>query len=138
MKYDLDKVKLGLVKPISQVTYFRVDGRHLQSCNTILLIDEEQSIYDRFDFLASMEDYFQQMEVGEELRLNPMEWHEDVQGLFVVRLAKIDAETIQWILFDKSIEQERIKAVLESRDKAVLNEEYLKLKRHCLRQKRNS
>jgi len=136
MKYDLDKIKLGLIKPLVQITIFKKDGTIIQSCNSMMELEEGKSIYDRFDFIACMEDYFQVMEIGEDLRLNPMEWHEEIQGLFVSRLAKIDAETIQWILIDKSIEQERVKAVLMGRDRAVLNEEYLQIEKTLLETKK--
>lgn len=136
MNYNLDQIKLGLVKPLVQVTLFQVDGWLVQSCNTLIDLNRKESLYDRFDFLASMEDYFHEMPIGEELRLNPMEWHEDIHGLFVVRLAKIDAETIQWILFDKSVEEERTKSVLASRDRAVVNEEYLRLEKDLLASKK--
>ena len=137
MNWDLDKIKLGLVKPLVQVTLFEVNGRLLQSCNTLIPLTQGESLYDRFDFLASMEDYFGQMPVGEELSLNPMEWHEELSALVVVRLAKLDQHTVQWILFDKTVEQERMKTVLQGRDRAVLNEEYLQLEKTLLETKKN-
>lgn len=136
MKYDLDKIKLGVIKPVIQVTIFRIDGCVLQSCCSMLEIQEGESIYNRFNFLASMEDYFLTMPVGEELRLNPMEWHEEMNGLFVSRLAKIDKETIQWILANRSVEQDRVKEVLKGRERAILNEEYLEIEKTLLETKK--
>jgi signal transduction histidine kinase/DNA-binding response OmpR family regulator len=136
MKYDLDKIKLGVIKPVVQVTIFGVDGLVHQSCCTMLSLNEGESIYDRFNFLASMEEYFQTMPVGEELRLNPMEWHEEMSGLFVSRLAKVDKETIQWILANRTVEQDRVKEVLRGRERAILNEEYLEIEKTLLETKK--
>ncbi len=132
MNYDLDKIKLGLIKPLSQVTIFKIDGTLVQSCHSIIKLDPTESLYDAFDFFASMEDYFQTMPVGDELRLNPVEWNERVQGLFVVRLAKIDKETMQWILFNKTVEKERIESIQQSRNNSAINEEYLNMQKKLL------
>lgn len=132
MIYDLDKIKLGLIKPNSQVTIFTVDGVLLQSCNSMIQIDPDESLYDAFDFLASMEDFLRNMEVGEEIELNPVEWRERVEGLFIVRLAKIDRETIQWLLVNRTVEKEQIEIIQQGRNNAAINEEYLNMQKKLL------
>lgn len=132
MEYDLDKIKLGLAKPLTQVTIFRLDGQLEQSCNTLIKLSAKSNLYQEFDFLACLEEYFHQMEVGEEIRLNPVDWKEKVEGFYVVRLSKVDRNTMQWILFDKSGEKERMQLISLGRDRAVLRADYLHIEKELL------
>lgn len=132
MNYDLDKIKLGLVKPLIQVTLFSTKGELLQTCHSIIKLYQESNLYEQIDFLASMQSYIQEMEVGEELRYNSIDWKEKVKGLFVARLSKIDHETIQWILFDKSVEREKMQLIHLSREKAVMASDYLEMEKKLL------
>ena len=82
MSFDLDKIKLSEFSDKLQVVIFDLKRKCLASCDSILTMDIEGSLFDRFLFLKSLEEVFAAMAVGESQRFSEVEWQEEREGLF--------------------------------------------------------
>lgn len=128
----IDRIKLGMIAPLSQVVIFYTNGDLLDSCHTLIKVDSKSSVFSQFDFLKSIEEVFPSLPTGEKLDFEMVEWSEQRSGLFSLSFEKIDDTKIQWVLFDKTKEQEHIAKVQQARNESAINEEFLEIQRKYL------
>lgn len=129
---NLDLIKLDLIASRCQVVIFNPEGSVLDSCNTLLEVHSETSVYDQFDFLKSLEEVLPSLPQGEKLEFEMVEWNEQREGLFSINFQKTERDELQWITIDKTRDQEGIAKVQQQRNESAINEEFLEIQRKYL------
>lgn len=129
---DLNKIKFDLMAPACQVTIFQTDGQIIQSCDTLLKTNKDNSIFDQFDFLKSLEEVFIHLPEDEKLEFTTVEWEEQVNSLFSISFEKINESQVQWIIQDKSFTKKALQSVQQERNNATINEEVLEIQQRYL------
>lgn len=129
---NLDLIKLDLIASRCQVVIFNPEGSVLDSCNTLLEVHSETSVYDQFDFLKSLEEVLPSLPQGEKLEFEMVEWNEQREGLFSISFQKTERDELQWITIDKTRDQEGIAKVQQQRNESAINEEFLEIQRKYL------
>lgn len=132
MSQRLDQIKLQELGSNCQVVLFDLEGKVLESCETLLKTDKTVPIYQQFDFLLSLEEVIQSLDEKNPLLFDLVEWHEQRDALFGMKLEKTDAHTIQWFITDRSHEKEQILSIQQSRNDASINEELLEIRQKYL------
>lgn len=128
----IDRIKLSMVSAVSQVVIFYTNGDILDSCNTLIKVDAKCSIFSQFDFLKSIEELFSSLPEGEKLDFDMVEWNEQRSGLFSLSFEKVDSTKIQWVILDKTKDQESITKIQQARNESAINEEFLEIQRKYL------
>lgn len=129
---NLDRIKLNMISAVTQVVIFYTNGDVLESCDTLVKVDAKNSIFSQFDFLKSIEEVFPSLPEGEKLDFDMVEWNEQRSGLFSLSFVRLDSTKIQWVIFDKTKEQENIGKVQQARNDSAINEEFLEIQRKYL------
>lgn len=129
---NLDRIKLNMISALTQVVIFHTNGDVLESCDTLVKVDAKNSIFSQFDFLKSIEEVFPSLPEGEKLDFDMVEWNEQRSGLFSLSFERLDSTKIQWVIFDKTKEQENIGKVQQARNESAINEEFLEIQRKYL------
>lgn len=129
---NIDRIKLELIAPASQVIIFHSNGDLADSCDTLIRIDPGTSVFDQFDFLKSIEEVFPGLPIGERLTFDAVEWTEGAEGLFAMEFVKTDSIRIQWIIQDRSKDKAQIAQVQQERNESAINEEFLEIQRKYL------
>lgn len=129
---SLDRIKLNTISAVTQVVIFYTNGDVLDSCDTLIKVDPKNSIFSQFDFLKSIEEVFPSLPEGKKLDFDTVEWNEQRSGLFSLSFEKLDSTKIQWVIFDKTKEQEHIAKVQQARNESAINEEFLEIQRKYL------
>tara|TARA_R110001599_G_scaffold116148_6_gene283575 strand:- start:826 stop:2703 length:1878 start_codon:yes stop_codon:yes gene_type:complete len=119
----LDQVKLQQVASKIQVTIFDEAGKVLESCDTLLKTDKNESIFDQFIFIQSLEEVFKSMSSGERHTFPEVEWEEQRQGLFSLTFDKLENGQIQLVILDKTSDYPKILLNQQSRNDSIINEE---------------
>lgn len=132
MSQHLDQIKLQALGSNCQVVLFDLQGNVLDSCETLLKTEQSVPIYQQFDFLLSLEEVIQSLDEKTPLFFDLVEWHEQRDALFGMKLEKTDAHTIQWFITDRSQEKEEILSIQQSRNDASINEEFLEIRQKYL------
>lgn len=132
MNKSIDQIKKEILHPSCQVVLFHPTGQLIDSCQTLLNIDQQKSLYQQFDFLESLQDVLPQLNLNEPLAFDWVEWQEQVEGLFQMSFERVSADEIQWFIFDKRGDEAQIRAVQQSRNEATINEEFLDLQKKYL------
>ncbi len=129
---NIDRIKLQLIGPISQVVIFHTNGEVIDTCNTLFSVEPKRSVFDQFDFLKSIEEVFSSLPIGERLTFDAIEWNEGTEGLFAMEFVKADSIRLQWIIQDRSGDRAQIAQVQQERNESAINEEFLEIKRKYL------
>ncbi|OEK02662.1 hypothetical protein BFP97_14525 [Roseivirga sp. 4D4] len=129
---NIDRIKLQLIAPISQVVIFHTNGEVIDTCNTLFSVETKRSVFDQFDFLKSIEEVFPGLPLGERLTFEAIEWNEGTEGLFAMEFVKTDNIRIQWIIQDRSKDKAQIAQVQQERNESAINEEFLEIQRKYL------
>lgn len=132
MSFDLQQIKLSLISSKSQVTIFSPSGKVLDSCDTLLEVDRNSSIFDQFDFFKSLKDVIPELSVGEEVEYPTIEWDEQTRSLFYVLLKRLGKEAIQWIIIDQTADRVDQQIIQQARNDSAINEEFLEIKKRYL------
>lgn len=132
MSNRLEQIKLQMLGPKCQVTLFDVQGKIIESCETVLKTEPSQSIFNQFDFLLGIQEVLQTMEKDSPLQFDLVEWEEQKEALLGMTFTKIDEQTIQWFISDRSEEKSQILSVQQSRNNAAINEELLEIRQKLL------
>lgn len=132
MSARLDQIKLNLIRSTCQVTLFNLSGKITESCETLLKVDRQQSLYDQFDFLKSLEDIIPELPLHEKLVFAAVEWEEQVHGLFSISIERIETSLVQWVIKDNSVLKEDTLKVQQERNNATINEEFLEIQQKYL------
>lgn len=132
MSARLDQIKLNLIRSTYQVTLFNLSGKVTESCETLLKVGRQHSIYDQFDFLKSLEDIIPELPLHEKLVFAAVEWEERVHGLFSISIERIEASLVQWIIQDNSGLKEDTLKLQQERNNATINEEFLEIQQKYL------
>jgi len=129
---NIDRIKLQLFAPLSQVVIFHTNGEIIDTCNTLVSVEPKRSVFDQFDFLKSIEEVFPGLPVGEQLTFDAVEWNEGTEGLFAMEFIKADNIRIQWVIQDRSKDKAQIALVQQERNESAINEEFLEIQRKYL------
>lgn len=132
MKHDLNQMKLSELGPLCQVTLFEPDGQIIESCDTLITIQKEVSIYEQFNFLMGIQEVIMEIKPDEPLVFELVEWTEQKDALFGMKFHKNAEGLIQWFILDKTAEKDQILAVQQSRNNASISEEVLEMKQQLL------
>ena len=132
MSARLNQIKLDLISSKCQVTLFNFDGKVIESCDTLLKIDQRKSIFDQFDFLKSLEEIIPELPVHDKLEFAAIEWEEQINGLFAIRVERIEENLVQWVIQDNSSLKEDTLKVQQERNTATINEEFLEIQQKYL------
>ncbi|MGW8123364.1 ATP-binding protein [Roseivirga echinicomitans] len=124
----LDQVKLQQVASKIQVTIFDEAGKILESCDTLLKTNKNESIFDQFIFLQSLQEVFKTMPLGDRHEFPEVEWEEQRQGLFSLTFDKLQSGQIQLVILDKTSDYPKILINQQSRNDSAINEEVALLK----------
>ncbi|MBO3698813.1 ATP-binding protein [Roseivirga sp. E12] len=128
----IERIKLEMISPLSQVVIFHTNGEVLDTCDTLIKVEAKKSVFDQFDFLKSIEEVFPGLPVGEKLVFDVVEWNEGAEGLFALEFVKFDDTRIQWVILNKTKDQEQITKVQQERNDSAINEEFLEIQRKYL------
>lgn len=132
MSSRIDRIKLQELGSKCQVVLFDAEGKVLESCDTILSIRKDETLFDQFIFLLSIQEVIQTMEPGQPLNFQLVEWSEQKEALLGITFRKLDDITFQWFITDKSDERDQILSVQQSRNNASINEELLEIRQKYL------
>jgi signal transduction histidine kinase/CheY-like chemotaxis protein len=128
MKLDLDQIKLNTFGSRVQITFFKRDGTLVKSCQSILRIDPEVSVYDQFVFLQSLEEVFRVMDREESYDFPVVEWDEGAKGLFHLTFSVLESEEqddlIQWTFIDNTLEYQQMVELQQGRNDNAISEEF--------------
>ncbi|MFY0591544.1 hybrid sensor histidine kinase/response regulator [Roseivirga sp.] len=132
MSSRLNQIKLSIIADKSQVTIFNTSGKLIESCDTLIPVDTELSVYEQFDFLKSLEELIPALPLNEKLHFGAIEWEEKAQGLFSIDLERINESTIQWLIQDNSADRTETQKVQQERNEATIGEEFQAIQRKYL------
>lgn len=132
MSARLNQIKLNLISSKCQVTLFNLNGKVIESCDTLLKIDQRKSIFDQFDFLKSLEEIIPELPIHEKLEFSAVEWAEQINGLFSISIEKVEENLLQWVIQDNSSLKEDTLKVQQERNTATINEEFLEIQQRYL------
>jgi len=136
MSLDLEQIKLNQIEDKLQVTVFNLEGKVLASCNSVLNIDTEKSIFDQFLFLKSLEEVFTSLPENEEQIFTEVEWEEGKQGLFHLTFKKLKNEEagaiIIWTIIDNTFYYDKLLNLQQSRNDSVISEEFAQIKKRII------
>ena len=127
MKIDIDQIKLDSFRDQAQVSFFEPEGGLVDSCHSLVKIDDARSVYDQFAFLESLKEVFQAMEQGEEYDFPAVEWEEGAKGLYHLQFKRVDHEgkpLIQWTMVDKTREYEQLLNLQQGRNDKAIGQEF--------------
>uniref|UniRef100_UPI004047D521 sensor histidine kinase n=1 Tax=Roseivirga sp. TaxID=1964215 RepID=UPI004047D521 len=119
----LDQIKLQEVASKIQVVIFDTDGILVESCNTLFKVEQDANLFDQFIFLESLAEVFVSMEKGSGHDFPEVEWTEQVNALFNLSFRKVTEDRIQWVIFDKTADYDRLLGIQQSRNESAINEE---------------
>lgn len=136
MSHRLNQIKLQELGSDCQVVLFDLEGKVLDSCETLLKTDKTVPIFEQFDFLLSLQEVVQNMGEQAPLHFELVEWHDQKEALFGMKLEKTDAQTVLWFITDRTNEKEQILSIQQSRNNASINEELLELRQKYLESER--
>lgn len=119
----LDQIKLQEVASKIQVVIFDTEGILVESCDTLFKVEPNTNLFDQFIFLESLADVFFSMETGSGHDFPEVEWTEQVNALFNLSFRKITEDKIQWVIFDKTADYQRLLGIQQSRNESAINEE---------------
>ena len=119
----LQQIKLEQIESKIQVVIFDVEGKVQQTCDTLLKIKKETSLYNQFVFFQSLQPIIQSSAVGESHSFPEIEWNEQVNSLFGITITKIDDDQIQMVIVDKTEDYEKLVSNQQSRNDSAINEE---------------
>ncbi len=135
MAIDLDQIKLQQFSDKLQVTIFDLSGAVIESCNSVLDIEFDKSVFDQFFFLKSLEEVFPAMDLDEEQRFTEVEWQEQKTGLFHLIFKKINGEKepfIQWTIIDNTFYYDKLLNLQQSRNDSAIGEEFAQIKKRAI------
>jgi len=127
MKLDIDQIKLDAFRSQAQVTFFEPGGKVVQSCQTLVTVKEDTSIYEQFVFLESLQDVLDAMGPEDVYDFPAVEWEEGTKGLFHLYFKTLDHEgqqLIQWAMVDKTEQYKQLLNLQQGRNDKAIGEEF--------------
>jgi signal transduction histidine kinase/DNA-binding LytR/AlgR family response regulator len=128
----LDQIKLLEVASKIQVVIFDTEGILIESCDTLFKIEPDTNLFDQFIFLESLAEVFVNMQENEVHDFPEVVWTEPVNALFNLTFRKITEDKIQWVIFDKTADYDRLLGIQQSRNESAINEEVALLQKRVV------
>lgn len=128
----LDQIKLLEVASKIQVVIFDTEGILIESCDTLFKIEPDTNLFDQFIFLESLAEVFVNMQEDEVHDFPEVVWTEPVNALFNLTFRKITEDKIQWVIFDKTADYDRLLGIQQSRNESAINEEVALLQKRVV------
>ena len=132
MTRNIDQIKLAAFGKHIQITFFKPDGTVVDSCQSVIPLDQGRSIYEQFAFLQSLEEVFKMMEAGESHDFPAVEWDEGGKGLFHLNFEGINEAgelLIQWTLINNTGQYEQLAQLQQGRNDKAIAEEFAQIQK---------